>query len=318
MSTEDYHAMKNDGVAPAIVVSAAPTPVYYDPYRSPAPETPQVSQFSVPLCGIGNIGGCLYSYLCTQCAMGTARHALDGSDCMVTCFNINPVLLRWTTRSAYNIPGNAWEDCIAGVFCPCCTVNQVLQTTQQFGRPNGTVGPEHNYHMFHAISNDDFCGHCLYASFCLPCAIGTSLQQSMDMPFILGCFCANFCIARNLLRYHYRLKGDDCLEDCLAPYGLFAMTYCISPMIPCFACCTYPYFVSMVMLMTNEAQRRGNTGSYLSPSRTATNNNSDAVYPTVVSTTAPPVIVAATVVSPIATNADGHNPGYTPQERAYI
>lgn len=60
MSTEDYHAMKKDGVAPSIVVSAAPTPVYYNAYGSTAPEPPRESQFSVPLCGIGNIGGCLY------------------------------------------------------------------------------------------------------------------------------------------------------------------------------------------------------------------------------------------------------------------
>lgn len=230
------------------------------------------------------------SFLCPYCAMGSARNAMDGSNCMVTCFNMNPVLLRWTTRSAYHIPGSAWEDCVAGVLCPCCTINQVLQTTAQFGHPHGNVGPEHNYHMFHAVNDEECCNQCLYATFCLPCAIGTSLSQSMGMPFFLGCCCSNFCIARNLLRYHYRMKGDDCLEDCLAPYGIFFLTYFLSPFIPCLACCTYPYFVTMVMLMTNEARVRGNAGAYLTPTQSRYANAVGAAA-TVTMAEPPPIAV---------------------------
>jgi hypothetical protein len=241
--------------------------------------------------------------------MGTARHQLDGSDFCVTCFNINPVLLRWATRSAYNIPGNEWEDCLAGTCCPCCTVNQVLHTTKLYGRPHAAVGPEHNYHMYHAIDDSDCLAHCLYATFCLPCAIGSSLQQSMDMPFLLGCCCANFCIARNLQRYHYRLKGDDCLEDCVAPYGVFALTYCVSAFVPCFACCTLPYFISMVMLMTNEAQRRGKTGPYLTP---APGQHLGAVYAAPSQPQPQPVYVAATVIAePPSPYATAYNPAHT-------
>lgn len=207
----------------------------------------------------------LLSLFCPQCAMGTARSQLDGSDFCVTCFNINPIVLRWATRSAYHIRGELWEDCLLGLFCPCCTINQVLQTTKQYGRPHPTVGPEQHNQVFSVLDNNECFANCMYSTFCLPCAIGTSLERSMGMPFILGCCCTNFCIARNLLRYHYRLIGNDCCEDCVAPYSLFAVTYMCAAFIPCVACCTYPYFVTMVMLMVNEAQKRGFTGSYLSP-----------------------------------------------------
>lgn len=192
----------------------------------------------------------------------------------VTCYNMNPIILRWITRSAYNIPGSAWEDCFLGMFCPCCVINQVAQTTQRYGRPNAFVGPENNNSFFTAQAGNDCCANCCYATFCLPCAIGTSLEHSMGMPFCMGCMFANFCISRNLMRYHYRIKGSDCMEDCFFPYGICFLATVCSSYIPCVYCMTCPYFVAMIMGLLHESKVRGNpapnspNGSYLHPPTT--------------------------------------------------
>lgn len=185
--------------------------------------------------------------------------------------HLNPVLLRWITRSAYNIPGSDCEDVLYGLFLPCCTVNQVLQTTSRYGRPFPGVGREANGLPFVAQNNKDCCANCCYATFCLPCAIGTSLNMSMGMPFYMGCCCASYCISRNLLRYQYRLQGQDCFDDCCSPYAIFCGGVIASMFCPCAQCIVVPYLISMVMMMLGAAKDRGNPdptsrhGSYLHP-----------------------------------------------------
>lgn len=220
------------------------------------------------------------SFILPTFAMGSARGKLDGSSCCVTCFHMNPIVLRWITRSAYNIPGSDLEDCMYGLFCPCCTINQVAQTASQLGKPYPDVGPEHNRYPPSIQQNADCCENCCYTTFCLPCAIGTTLQSSMGMPFWMGCLCSNFCIARNLVRYHYRLSGSDIGEDCLLPYGTCCLACVLSAWVPCAMCCTCPLFIGMIMNTLNEAKTRGNAnpgapnGSYLNaPARPAQFNN---------------------------------------------
>jgi hypothetical protein len=184
--------------------------------------------------------------------------------------HLNPVLLRWITRSAYNIPGSDREDVLYGLFLPCCTVNQVLQTTSRYGRPFPGVGREANGGAFRPPSND-FWENCCYATFCLPCAIGTSLNMSMGMPFYMGCCCANLCISRNLLRYQYRLDGQDCFDDCFKPHAVFFGGAVASVFYPCAQCIVLPYLISIVAMMLGAAKNRGNPdplsphGSYLHP-----------------------------------------------------
>lgn len=220
--------------------------------------------------------------------MGSARTKMDGSSCCVTCFHINPIILRWATRSAYNIPGSDTEDLCYGLFCPCCVINQVAQTTSQYGRPYAEVGPEYNRYPAAVQQNTECIENCCYTTFCLPCAIGTTLQLSMGMPFWMGCCCSNLCISRNLVRYHYRLNGSDIGEDCILPYGTCCLSCVLSLWIPCLMCCSCPLFIGMVMNTLNEAKTKGNidpkspNGTYLrAPARPAI-FNTNPVGPTAI------------------------------------
>jgi hypothetical protein len=87
----------------------------------------------------------------------------------------------------------------------------------------------------------------------------------MGMPFWIGCCCTNLCFARNITRYHYRIAGDDCMEECLVPYGMSALAYCVSWWLPCFCCVVWPYFIGMNMVLLAETDQRGYAGQYLSP-----------------------------------------------------
>lgn len=69
MSKDDYRAM--NGEIPPTVITATAVPVYaspagtmspYQPYvqQELPPQPPQVRQFTQSLCGVGDIGYCLY------------------------------------------------------------------------------------------------------------------------------------------------------------------------------------------------------------------------------------------------------------------
>ena len=86
----------------------------------------QETQWAVSLFGIGDVGSCLYSWICTPCALAQARTNLDDSSCCFNCCFLTSCPERWMIRTAYGIKGNAWEDCYIPCFCPCCTANQVV------------------------------------------------------------------------------------------------------------------------------------------------------------------------------------------------
>lgn len=233
--------------------------------------------------------------------MASARGHLDGSDCCLNMMHMNPILLRWITRSAYDIPGNVTDDLIYGMFLPCCTINQVLQTTRQYRRPYPGSGKEANGLPFSSQNNKECFADCIYSTFCLPCAIGTTLNTSTGMPFLMGCLCSNYCIARNIVRYQYRLQGNDCWDDCATPYAVCVGGCIVSFFCPCAEFIICPYMVSMVMMMLGTAKERGNpkssspNGSYLFPmpntgiAFTVPNNLGGAIYATATMGSAPMV-----------------------------
>lgn len=163
-------------------------------------------------------------------------------------------------RSAYGIGDrNDWsDDFYLSLFCSCCVVNQIYQTTKirrnvaQDGgrtynqRPN-PINPHTN--QFH---------NCFRVLFCTPCTIGTMLNDAMGMPWYLGCCCMNFCIARNVLRYQFRYKAatnDDCLEECFFPFlAPFLSNILSKTCVPCADSILCSMFYSSIMDMVSAVE----------------------------------------------------------------
>jgi len=231
---------------------------------------------------------------------------MDGSGC---CFNFvalkNPVVIHWLMRSAYGIPSDneCVDDCMIPTFCTCCAVNQMYQTVIIKGNPSTDGGSRFNLKAFSHESTQYSCKECMYAMCCCPCAIGTTLSNTVGMPFFMGCCCVSLCGARNIVRYQYRIGGDECFDDYCFPVMVFNASYCAAACsAPCFLLCwpcipcwlgaifgVYSYFVAVVMKILQESEvqlkaRGGVPGFYLSsPPSSALNDNramlpSTAVY----------------------------------------
>ena len=161
-------------------------------------------------------------------------------------------------RTAYDIgnPSDCFMDCFLSTFCTCCVVNQLYQTTSAKGNPTTDGGAQFNTQSFTATPCN--CLGCLYATFCMPCSIGTFLQDSVGMPFLLGCCCFNLFNARNVVRYQYRIKPNinttsDCVEECLIPWAVYTCgNFIVSCFCPCFNICLFPFFCGAVVLIDME------------------------------------------------------------------
>eukprot|EP01035_Chromulina_nebulosa_P020552 gene20552-26655_t len=123
--------------------------------------------------------------------------------------------VRYITRTAYGIDGNACIDIVQSLFCPCCVVNQLLQTTMIHGNPVESSGSIHNNKIWRSDKDWDLIP-LSFSIACMPCAMGVALETSIGMPYLMGC-CLMPCEARNLVRYQYRIGGNDILEECIIP-----------------------------------------------------------------------------------------------------
>ena len=183
--------------------------------------------FVVPIFGVGNTKDCMFSWCCCPFALAQSRTTLDGSPFCFNVFCLNPVAARWTIRTAYGLRGEALDDTVKSVFFPCCSVNQLYQTTQSYGNPAKFGGRLYNQELFRGdVTKKDCCYNCLFATFCTPCAVGSVMDTTMGMPWMMACCCVNPFLARNLMRYHWRMKGDDTMEM-------------VTPLV----CCTIDQFV---------------------------------------------------------------------------
>lgn len=237
--------------------------------------------------------------------MSSARFKLDGSDCYLNCCYLNPIVLRWMTRSAYNISGSECEDVCLGLFCSCCVINQTLQTTKNKGKPFPNVGPGAN-HQSYLKDDPEYCCHCLYACCCTPCAVATSVNRAMHMPCWMAFCCSNYCISRSMLRYHYRIEGEDLEEDCL--YPLCAMMAINSVVLSPLGCL---YFTNHTMDMLKETKHRGFTGNYLSPDLKLSFNPTQALAMTV----SAPMAMASPVLSYATTTTVPTQPNPSPYQQ---
>lgn len=163
-------------------------------------------------------------------------------------------------RTAYGIgDGNDFMgDCVLSICCSCCVTNQLYQTTAARGNPTTDGGAQFNRNPMSPRGCD--CGMCLYTCFCMPCSVGTVLDMSVGMPFLLGCCCMNVFSARNIIRYHYRLKGkggSDCVEECVLPYVIYVGLMLLSSFIPCAHYGVWVMLVAVNMSSFNEARAKG-------------------------------------------------------------
>jgi len=248
-------------------------------------------KWEIDLCEIGKCESCLYSWCCTACAISEARSKMDGSGCSFNYMAMrSPVVIHWLMRSAYGIPSDneCVDDCMIPTCCTCCAVNQMYQTAMIRENPSTDGGSRFNLKAFSHESTQYSCNECMYSMCCSPCAIGTTLSNTVGMPFFMGCCCVSLCGARNIVRYQYRIGGDECFDDYCLPSLLdsaanFALACCClfsriyipygclicSPI--CFATIAgvHSYFVAVIMKILKESEvqlraRGGVPGFYLS------------------------------------------------------
>jgi Cys-rich protein (TIGR01571 family) len=199
-------------------------------------EQDMTTPWPIGLFEIGDCKSCLYSFFLLPCAFAQARRNMDESGFWVNCLG-NPPQLRWLMRSAYGIYGSPWGDALVPCFCTCCSVNQMLQTSMQYGIPAGHgianlrgrwIHENPNLASLPAIqvaganvvpalrrpgaTGKDY----LYACLCMPCANATALEMGVGMPWYLGCCCmSNPMYTKNILRLQYKLEGQEVCRVCL-------------------------------------------------------------------------------------------------------
>lgn len=218
------------------------------------------TSFEIGLCEVGDPMSCIYSFLCTPCAMAQSRTALDSSGVCFNLFCLSLPAYRWMARTAYGIgDGNDFlGDCALSILLPCCVTNQLYQTTAAKGNPTINAGAQFNTNQM--VPGGCDCGMCMYTCFCMPCSVGTVLDMSVGMPFCLGCCCMNVFSARNVIRYHYRLKrstDSDCLEECFLPYATYVALMALSYFCPCAQYGIWAMLVGVNMSLFNEARAKG-------------------------------------------------------------
>ena len=228
---------------------------------------------------IGDPKLCVTSFLLGPCSYAYARNQLDDSSLLATLFCTCLPLNRFLIRSAYHIDGSAFEDVIVSLFCFPCAVNQVLQTAIIRRNPaRDHAGmlknsgkwyvPLDRVRQFSRSDRESVDCNLFYSLFMPCCAVGTALENAMDMPLWFGTLCVFWpWTARNILRYQYRIAGDDSVEDCLAPtIGLGICTLCAHFSNPCITLVLYVYPAGLMPAqLLAEVDIRGKASSaYLS------------------------------------------------------
>lgn len=243
-------------------------PTVTKPLEEEGPGVTKPLDFTIGLCSIGHCKSCCYACCCPHCALAESRSYLDGSDC---CFNLVCLPLipyRWMVRSAYGIGDidSYCGDICLSACCTLCVINQLYQTTSTLGRPSETAGREYNV-QDRALAPDGKCSRCCEACFCMQCAVGSAMRNSMGMPYLLGCCCVNPCLAHNFLRYQYRIAtaNGDCTDECLFPGSLYTIGLALGLFVPPVWGCVYLGFVSYIMEMDSivDAKKRESQKGYL-------------------------------------------------------
>lgn len=170
-----------------------------------------------------------------------ARTHLDGSSCCFNLLCVNPFIVRWLVRSAYNIPGSVWEDLLLTVCCPICSINQMYQTTIYKGSPVKEKPFTEDHKFGASCEGEEYVFNCVYGLCCSPCIVGHTLETAFDMPYCLGFCCINICVMSNLVRHHYRILGNTCFDDIIPHFCKFFVAG-----MACACPCGWKFFVSYI------------------------------------------------------------------------
>ena len=174
-------------------------------------------------------------------------------------------------KTAYRIgdPDACCEDWLLGCCCICCVANQMLQTAKARGRAVVNGGRELNVTKAVIAEPIGCCsGECFLLFCCLPCKVGSMLQDSMGMPYCTGCCCMTIYGASNIIRYQYRqvvAKGvDEEMEEVIKPYLWTKLAQV--PGIQCCVSCAYvAWMTSFAITVQNtvNARREKSSKGYL-------------------------------------------------------
>jgi hypothetical protein len=99
--------------------------------------------------------------------------------------------------------------------------------------------------------NSFMCGYC-----CLPCTVGKAMEEGVGMPCWMGALCMTPCAARNVMRYHFRVRNeeDELFEDGIVPCGLTMLTHILPPFSEWIS---GVYFANLALQMAAESKARG-------------------------------------------------------------
>jgi len=197
--------------------------------------------------------------------MAEAKTMVDGSQFIMNEHCLSGNVTRWSIRTAYGIQGDNMSDCCLTVFCPCCATNQMFQEANRRGMPAREFAGYHNNLGNRATEMKCEMKSCCYACCCGPCAIGTGLERALGLNWWVGCCCVNSCMAHQLMRYQYRIKGNDMCDDYIVPLSVIYLGYVLSG----FTCgasyaLIFPYSVGRIVHLLQESEARSNgvpTGS---------------------------------------------------------
>jgi hypothetical protein len=121
---------------------------------------------------------------------------------------------------------------VIALLWPAALVDQQIKfSTEQFGLPVPDGGSVFNTGSWNNHDTDGTftCCDCLSSFFCIQCAVGTMMEQTMGMPRCLGCCCVSTYAARN---HPLRLSNQGkrslgaCAIPCCASLGTIQIPTC--------------------------------------------------------------------------------------------
>jgi len=220
----------------------------------PAINAPIVN-WEISLFQCGSISDCIFACCCPFFASSYTRTLFDGSPFIFNLFCLGFIPTRYLIRTAYGINGSPIDDCLKGIFCPCCSSNQLYQTVKKKGRLDDYNTIKYNY--FESHQNASLCIDYCKAMVLFQCYTAKALEISVGMPYMMGLCCMNPCSGRNTIRYHYRIDGHDIIEECLLPSCLFVLASAsLGCGFPCGLCCVIPPLLETVVKVKSETSYR--------------------------------------------------------------
>ena len=203
----------------------------------------------------GSISDCIFACCFPFIASSYTRTLFDGSPFIFNIFCLGFIPTRYLIRTAYGINGSPIDDCSKGIFCSCCSANQLYQTVKKKGRLDDYNTIKYNY--FESHQNASLCIDYCKAMVLFQCYTAKALEISVGMPYLMGFCCMNPCSGRNTIRYHYRIDGHDIIEECLLPACLFTLASAsLGCGFPCGLCCVVPPLLETVVKVKSETTYR--------------------------------------------------------------